>query len=147
MFGRKHFTDGDILKDFLSQVLHSEDIDTTGIERSTNNNISLAAPVLEFLRRVQPAIPFMKDDAVNLHRTRLEERINQLPSKPRPRMSMEQSQRIMESFAQANNWVRDSFFPDHKGPLFPARNDLDEQGNVGKVTLKNFAEYTRELLK
>jgi len=147
LFAPKHFPDGDILKDFLSQVLHTEDIDTTGIERSTNNNISLSAPVLEFLRRVQPAIPFMKDDAVNLNRTRLETRINQLPSKPRPQMSIEQSKRIMKTFAPANRWVRDSFFPDHKGPLFSARNDLNEQGNVGKVTLKDFANFTRQLLK
>jgi hypothetical protein len=146
LFDRKRLRNGDILADFMAEVLQEDAPDLSGLEPSPEDNIGLSAPALEFLRRMQPYIPYRKDGAVNPVRVRLEQKINALPSKPRPKMSQLQSQLIMTHFKGANDWLKDTFFPDEKGALFPVRRNLGEDGNLGKINLKDFARFTGDLL-
>jgi len=53
----------------------------------------------------------------------------------------------MDHFAPQNEWLRARYFPDRSGPLFPARDDMPEAGNLGHVGLEEFAGFTRMLLE
>ncbi|MGC9371136.1 MAG: hypothetical protein ACP5DX_16495 [Paracoccaceae bacterium] len=147
LFDRKRMRGGDILSDFMAQVLGEVPQDIAGLTPSQEDNIGLSAPALEFLRRMQPHLPFIKDGKVNPVRARLQKRINELPSKPRPRMTAEQSQRVMEHFRSSNEWLGKAFFPKRKGPIFPVRTDLPETSNLGRVTLVQFAKFAGSLLE
>lgn len=146
LFEKPRLRQNDILADFMGEILGTEDPDLEGLIPSPDDNVGLSAPVLEFLRRMHAFVPNRKDKVVNPHRIRLADKINALPAQPRPRMSATQSQKIMTHFQGANTWLQATFFPDHDGPLFPPRTDLEEEGNLGKVTLKEFAQFTGELL-
>ena len=140
------FVGGDILSDFLTFVLDQDEIDMTGFEPSRDDNRGLSAPVLETLRRLYPRIPFIKDGRPNPVRTALTPFISLLPQKPRPMMHPDRAQRIMSHFGPANAWVQETFFPDLSEPLFPPRSDQNAQGNLGQVTLDQFADITGQLL-
>lgn len=147
LFDPARLRGGDVLTDFMAEVLGEVPEDLAELQPSEEANSSLSAPALEFLRRMQPHIPFRKDGAANPARSRLNDRINRLPAKPRPQMSAAQSQRVMARFRGANDWLRDTFFPDHDGPLFADRRSAPEEGNLGRVTLKDFARFSGELLQ
>ncbi len=147
-FDRNALIGGDILSDFMAQVLR-QDIapDLAGLTPSPDNNVGLSAPVLEFLRRMYPTISNRRGDDLNPLRPLLQPMINTLPAAPRPKMSRDQSRRIMQHFRPANIWVKQTFFPDHQGPLFPARPQSAGKGNLGKVSLDQFAEFAGKLLQ
>lgn len=146
LFDRAELAGGDVLADFLTQVL-GEVPDLEGFIPSARDNPSLAAPVLEFLRMLQPAIPFARDGEPNPRRARLAPVIGRLPTTPRPQISAAQSARIMGHFAPQNEWLRARYFPDRPAPLFPTRDDLPEEGNLGRVGLQEFATFARALLE
>lgn len=144
------FKGGDILSDFMSFVLgmdgEDQTVDLTGFEPSRDDNRGLSAPVLEALRRMHPRIPFIKDGQPNIVRTTLTPFISLLPQHPRPVMSPERGQRIMSHFAGANGWLKETFFPELPGPVFPQRVDQPQQGNIGQLTLDEFADISGQLL-
>jgi len=53
----------------------------------------------------------------------------------------------MRHFAPANAWLRETFFPGRPAPLFPQREDLPPAGNLGQVSLDDFARFTWEMMK
>lgn len=144
IFDRARMVGGDVLTDFFTTIL-DEAPDVSGLTPSADDNVGLSAPVLEFLRIVQPLIPYRKNGETNLERRLLSDRINSLPSSPRPKMSSRQSQRIMRHFEPANTWLRDTFFPDHEGPIFPPKDSADADGNLGEIDLKDFAKLAGDL--
>jgi len=145
LFDRQELAGGTVLEDFLTRVLGASP-DLEGFIPSAQENPSLAAPVLEFLRRLHPYIPFAREEGPNPRRARLAPAIEKLPTLPRPQMSAAQSARIMDHFAAQNERVRARYFPDHAAPLFPDRTDLPEETNLGRITLDEFAEFTGRLL-
>lgn len=145
LFSPEHFAGGDILTDFTTALFASDLPDLSQIRPAAKDNTGLAAPVLEFLHRMHPHIPRRKNNALNPVRMYLSDRIDALPATPRPRMASQQSQRIMAHFNPANTWLRETFFPDADGPVFPDR-DPGLDGNMGQITLDQFAEYTGRLL-
>lgn len=146
LFDRAEMAGGDILTDFMTQVLGETPEDLSEMTRSPNDNTGLSAPAMEFLRRMYRHIPFRTDGGVNPARMRLAKRINALPAEPRPMMTVAQSQHIMEHFREGNEWLAETFFPDREGPVFPDRTDLPEESNIGRVTLAQFADFTARLL-
>lgn len=146
LFDRTHFPDGDILADFMACVFGADNLpDLDRMERSGQGNVSLSAPVLEFLRRIQPEVPFIKDKISNPARAALAPRIDALPADPRPRLSHAQSNRIMTHFQGANSWLKQTYFPAQDGPVFAPRDHLPEQGNIGDLTEGDFARFREEL--
>ncbi len=145
LFDRDRLAGGDILRDFLTAVLGPDRPDTSGIRPAAADNTGLAAPVLEFLHRMYPYIPRRRNDALNMDRVRLSDRIDALPATPRPRMAPEQSQRIMDHFRPANTWLRETFFPDCDGAVFPDRAPGDGDSNMGQISIAQFAEYAGRL--
>lgn len=147
-FDRKSLLGGDVLTDFMAQVLEHKDIpDISGLVRSEDDNVSLSAPVLEFLRLMYPTISDRRDGALNPLRKTVDPVIKTLPATPRPRMSNAQSQRIMKHFQPANTWLKQTFFPDHKGALFPAKKQAKHPGNLGKITLSEFANLSGRFIQ
>lgn len=147
LFDRARLIGGDILADFLDVVFAGKVPDLSGMKRSPQDNTGLSAPVLEFLRRMQPHIPFDHNGIANPQRRKLQARIEQLPTEPRPRLSKQQSDRIMTHFAPANEWVRSTFLPDLPTPLFPPRPHDDPTSNLGQISIDEFAQFTGMLLK
>ena len=147
-FDRGSMVGGDILADFMAQVLDGDTPpDVSGIVRSPNDNAGFSAPVLEFLRQMHPTLDSSRGDRSNPLRQRLASRINGLPTEPRPKMSQKQSRQIMKHFRPANVWVKKTFFPDQDGPLFGDRPKQEGRGNLGEITLEQFAEYSGELMR
>lgn len=146
LFDRSAFTGGDILGDFLSIALGRSDLDLSDFVTSDVDNRSRSAPVLEALRRLQPAIPFLAHGRPNELRARLTPYIYDLPTEPRPVMAAERAQAIMHHFRIANDWLRENFFPDRPAPLFPPRPDLPAQGNLGVLSDDDYAEIVSHLL-
>lgn len=146
LFDRAQMVGGDILTDFMTQILGEAPADLSEMKLSDEDNVGLSAPALEFLRRMHAHIPFRKEGKANPDRARLAKKINDLPAEPRPRMTAAQSQSIMDHFREGNDWLAETFFPDREGAIFPDRADLPEESNLGKITLKDFAELTGRLL-
>lgn len=146
-FDRAEFLGGDVLSDFMAQVLDMDTApDISGLTPSPDDNYGLSAPALEFLRRMHPTISNRINGALSPLRPRIEPVINTLPAAPRPTLSKAQSHRIMQHFRPANTWVKKTFFPDLKGPLFPASTRRDKTGNLGQVSLDEFADFAGRLL-
>lgn len=146
LFDRAGLRDGDVLVDFLAQVLAPSELDLAELVPSSESNVSLSAPALEFLRRLHPFLPFRQEGVENPERARLQDRINQLPESPRPELSAAQSARITDYFRAGNDWLGRTFFPDRDGPVFPDRTDLSGQGNMGCIELDEFARFTAHML-
>ncbi|WP_373050774.1 hypothetical protein [Thalassovita aquimarina] len=140
------FINGDILSDFMAIVQGSREPDMDGFEISTDDNRGLSAPALEFLRQLQPHVPFIKDGQPNEQRTLLTPYISLLPTKPRPVMDQALADHIMRRFGPANAWLKETFFPDLEGPFFPERPARPEQGNLGQISTQEFADLTGNLL-
>lgn len=147
IFDRKELVGGDILIDLFDLIFQGDIPDLSELVRTKNDNTGFSAPALEFLRRIHPYIPFRENGAPNQTRQRLQGRIDQLPIEPRPRLSAEQSNRIMKYFEADNEWVRSTFLPDHPAPLFPHRSDQNASSNLGQISLDEFAQFTGLLLK
>lgn len=145
LFDRGQMRGGNILVDFFTEVLGQTPDDIDALVPSPDENISLSAPALEYLRFMHALIPYRKGGVVNQERAMLDGRINALPSSPRPKMSKAQSERIMRHFKPANTWLQKTFFPDHDGPIFPPKDESDPRGNLGEVTVEDFARFTRIL--
>jgi hypothetical protein len=139
---------GGVLADFIGLVAGTPSAPglLDGLERIEPCNRSLSAPAMEFLRRMHPYIPFATEGGIN-PRGRFAARIRALPEGPRPRLSADQAARIMRHFAPANAWLRETFFPGRPAPLFPQREDLPPAGNLGQVSLDDFARFTWEMMK
>ena len=146
LFESSAFAGGDILSDFLGVALGRSDLDLSDFVRSDVDNRSRSAPVLEALRRLQPAIPFLAHGRPNELRARLTPYIYDLPTEPRPVMAPDQARAIMHHFRIANGWLRETFFPDRPDPLFPPRPDLPAQGNLGALSDDDYAEIVSRLL-
>ena len=146
LFDPAEMAGGDILADLLALILGEVPADLDAVARADAANVSLSAPVLEFLRRIHPHLPFRKEGRLNPVRARLGGRIDKLPATPRPQMSAAQSQRIMEHFAADNAWLRDTFFPGRPGPVFPDRPDRPDQGNLGQLNMSEAIRIAAELL-
>ncbi|MEP2529978.1 hypothetical protein [Shimia sp.] len=147
-FDRSNLIGGDILTDFMTQVLGLDEApDLSGLVRSEDDNVGLSAPVMEFLRQMYPTFSSRKDDEYNPLRDFVEPIIATLPSSPRPRMSSAQSQRIMTTFNPANTWLKETFFPEVEEPLFPPRDETDAFGNLGHITLEEFAELAGKFIR
>lgn len=145
LFDRAALRGGEVLQDFMAEVLGAE-TDLSDLVPSAKDNVGLAAPVLEFLRVMHQVVPNrLPDGRFNPERAALRAAIDALPAEPRPRLSRAQSARIMERFAPANAWLGETFFPDVEGPLFPPRDDLPEEGNLGHVSLADFSSYLTRL--
>lgn len=140
LFDSDAFIGGQILTDFMAVVLGRTDFDMSDFIPSPAENRGLSAPVLEALRRLQPAFPFVKGHIPNRTRQRMMPLINALPTTPRPVMSAARSRQIMSFFEAPNAWLRDTFFPGRDGPLFPPKEGLPETGNLGLLSDKEFAE-------
>lgn len=146
-FDRSSLLGGDILTDFMAQVLATgSDPDVSSMVLSPDDNVGLSAPALEFLRRMYPAISFRNDGTMNPLRGYLGPFINRLPAEPRPRISAAHSRAIMKWFRPANAWLRSTFFPDHEGPLFPPKARTGQKGNLGDITLDEFSNLSGQLL-
>ncbi|RLL71301.1 hypothetical protein [Paenirhodobacter hankyongi] len=144
LFDRAQMVGGDVLTDFLTRIF--DITDTAGLALPAEDNRSLSAPAQEFLRRIQPFVPFYQGNSINPARQLLEARINQLPDRPRPYMSRAQSERVLERYRQGNEWVRQTFLPHHPAPLFPARPELGETSNIGVISLQDFAYLSAFML-
>lgn len=147
LFDRAEMPGGDVLTDFLQTVIGPDLDDLDAVRRSPDDNVGLSAPALEFLRRVNAYVPFRKDGALNPARVALDARLSGLPRLPRPQLSAAQSDRIMRRFDEGNDWVRQIFLPDRTKPLFPPREGLPAEGNLGRINVAQFAALTGEVLK
>ncbi len=146
-FDRQSLLGGDILTDFFAQVLGTDTAaDFSALTASEDDNVGLSGPVLEFLRLMYPSMSFRKNGQANPLRARLAPYINKLPAEPRPRMSTEQSRKIMRYFRPANTWLKSTFFADQEGPLFPAKGRPGEKGNLGQITPEETAEFAGRIL-
>ncbi|MEX3317143.1 hypothetical protein [Sulfitobacter sp. PS-8MA] len=145
-FSPVDFIQGDILADFMGVVQRTWTPDMEGFKPSPEPNLGLSAPALEFLRRLHPAIPFVKNGKPNEQRSKLTPFINALPKQPRPVMAAATARRIMDPFQNANRWLKNEFNPTLEGAFFPARADHPEFGNLGQLTLEDSIELTGQLL-
>lgn len=146
LYSRSQLAGGGILEDVMQLLFGDALPDLSALARSAQDNTGLSAPALEFLRRMQPHIPFRKDGAANPVRERLLARINSLPAAPRPRMAPARSQQIMQHFAPANAWVAETFFPGAPAPLFAGSSSAGAPGNLGRISLDQFAAFSAHLL-
>lgn len=146
LYDRRQMIGGDILQDFLVRLFGEPLRDLRGLVLSQEDNRSLSAPAIEFLRRMQPYIPFYAGEGVNMLRQALEERINRLPDGPRPQISQEQSDRVLARFGPGNDWVQKTFLPDHPGPLFEPPRGLPEVSNLGLLSESEAAMLAAHLL-
>lgn len=147
IFDRAELFGNDILIDFFNIVFSGRIPELSMLRRSSEGNTTLSAPAIEFLRRLQPYIPFEKDGGLNQRREILRGKIGNLPNDPKPRISREQSDRIMSQFTQGNEWVRSTFMPDRHLPLFSNRNINDPSSNLGEISLDEFANLAGILLQ
>lgn len=145
-FSSADFIDGDIMADFMGILLNSWEPNMDGFGASRDDNRGLSAPMIELLRRWHPHISFMKDDKPNPQRTLLTPILNQMPTKPRPIMGAGTARHIMRHFEPANNWLKQTFFPELEGPFFPDRPDHPERGNLGQISQQEIIELSGELL-
>lgn len=145
-FSKVDFIDGDILTDFMGVVQNTWTPDMEGFQPSPDNNRGLSSHSLEFLRRLQPFIPFIKDGEPNPQRTLLTPYMNLLPATPRPVMARGTARHIMRHFGPANNWLKEEFFPELDGPFFPDRPDHPERGNLGLLSPEEFTSLTGQFL-
>ncbi|MFY0312378.1 hypothetical protein ACFMBG_21055 [Leisingera sp. D0M16] len=146
LYDRARLAGGDILQDFMTILFETPLPGLQDLSRSPQDNTGLSAPALEFLRQMQPHLPNRKNGAVNPRRRQLQPRIDSLPASPRPRLYKKQSERIMAHFAPANAWLGRVFFPDADGPVFPDRDQDSDKGNIGKLSLEQFAAFSAHLL-
>lgn len=142
LFDRAHLRDGDIVKDFLTEVIgEDEPIDFARLAQSEQDNTALSAPALEFLRVMHSVIPRRKSGVLNAERVALETRIDALPKEPRSRMSKAQSERIMAHYQAVNSWAQTKYFPDLPGPIFEPRSNLPDASNLGDISLQDFSTF------
>ncbi|SFM79605.1 hypothetical protein [Shimia aestuarii] len=146
-FDRQSLLGGDILTDFFAQVFKTDTApDLSALVASEDDNVGLSGPVLEFLQLMYPSMSFRKNGQANPLRARLAPYINKLPAEPRPRMPTAQSRKIMQYFRPANTWLKNTFFSDQEGPLFPAQGRPGEKGNIGQITPEEFADFAGRIL-
>lgn len=151
LFDRAEMTGGDIVSDFFGTVFGrgsgGRQVDLSALARPAEANVGLSAPALEFLRRIQPRVPFDHDGVPNPRREALRGRIDALPKAPRPVMAQADSARIMDHFAAGNAWVRDTFLPGRAAPLFPPRPQGAEASNLGQLSVDDCADFAARLLE
>ncbi|WP_413871112.1 hypothetical protein [Albidovulum sp.] len=143
IFDKQYLYEGDVLKDFLSVVFDGDLPEMTDfIPAGTSGmNVGLSAPALEFLRRIGERYPRYRDGQGNPDRIRLRDRIIALPTQPRPVMFAEISREIMAHFRPANDWLRENFFSHLPAPLFPPRQNLTGDSNIGRITRDEFIRF------
>lgn len=143
LFDAQHLVQGDIVSDFMNILFDGNSPSLAKLRpvASSSANVSLGAPALEFLNRINSRYPRHDDGIVNDERLKLMPRILALPTQPRPVMSADLSREIMAHFRPANDWVRDSFFPDLPAPLFPPRQNLTGESNIGRITRDEFIRF------
>jgi hypothetical protein len=147
LFDRAEMAGGDIVTDFLGTVFDDREVDISGLVRPADANISPSAPALEFLRRIQPRVPFARDGVPNPRRSLLHEKIDALPTSPRPVMAREMSDQIMDHFAAGNDWVRATFLPGRAGPLFPPRPQGEAASNLGQLSVDDCVAFAGIMLQ
>lgn len=148
LFSKDKMINGDVLNDFCSIVFNKSIPDMSEFTRAENVNESLSINSLEFLRRFQVHCPYLlTDGSPNPERGIMRGKINQLPSLPKPQMSLAQSTRIMAHFADQNEWLGEKVFKKEKSPLFPARTDLPEKSNMGLLSREEYQVMERVLMK
>ena len=140
------FIDGNILADFMGIVQNTWEPDMDGFIPSQDDTLALSAPMLEFLRSLYPHIASTEIGKPDPKHAALSPYLSEMPTTPRPVMGASTARRIMQMFADANDWLRDTFFPELDGPFFPARPDQPENSNLGQITLEEFTELTGRFL-
>ncbi|HEY4114901.1 MAG TPA: hypothetical protein VGM17_12675 [Rhizomicrobium sp.] len=93
---------GDAIDDFLS-VIGVDDL--SGMERPPPRNASLDAYTVEFLRRLNPAVPRWVDGGESATRRLLVEALEKISHGPKLRMSRENAQKFLALFAESNAMV------------------------------------------
>lgn len=147
LFDRAHIVQNDILADFLAQALGPDLPDLDPVERAGFTNTSLSAPVLEFLRQLQPHLPYVRDGKLNQERHALLDRINTLPQQPRTVIGRHHSIRVMTHFAEINEWVRQTYLPHLSPDYFQPNMNLPERGNMGQLTPEASVRFAAHLLR
>lgn len=98
-FERSALKNGDAIDDFMSLIGVD---DLTEFERPPPRNASLDAYTVEFLRRLNPAVPRWIDRGENPTRVRLVQALEAISDGPKLRMSRENAQRFLSLFAESN---------------------------------------------
>lgn len=145
-FAPEDFIDATLMADVLGVVLDTWEPDLEGFTPASPTRARLSAPALEWLRRLHPHIAPEADAATRERHALLARGIANLPSLPRPIMAAGTARHIMQHFAQANDWLQDTFCPDLDGPFFAHRADHPEQGNLGILPPDAMMELTGQLL-
>lgn len=144
-FEQSRLQASNIFQDILSRSFPEIIFDMEGLDLSKQKNESLSAPALEFLRHMQPHIPFADQNGVNHVRASLANLIDKLPKNPRLQFSSDVSKEIQKFFRDSNSYLNENYF--NVEPLDWVSYAIDEAGvgNANRVTHKEFAQFSYQL--
>ncbi|MCV6586773.1 MAG: hypothetical protein OIF47_14670 [Marinibacterium sp.] len=147
LFDRDRMLGGDILQDVLGRACPGQVFDYGSAEPVGRENPALSAQALEYLRAMQPHIPFARNGRPNPQRAALADRISQLPTEPRAVLSGAHRAKIHDAYQAGNAWVHREWFADEDENWFDMGPAIDpaEKGNMHKINSKRFAEFTKTL--
>ena len=117
LFGKEHFLNGDLIEDFYTLVGGTK---FESLEIPERVNEALSADAINFLQTFNKHIPFLTDALKkNPARGHILAYMNAISVDTPPiKLSMEQLNKIRAQYADSNEKVRETFFPD-RSELFP----------------------------
>lgn len=144
-FEQDRLQGANIFKDILFRSFPEITFDMEGLDLSIAKNESLSAPVLEFLRHMQPHIPFANKSGVNAIRTDLNTFIDSLPKEPRLTFASSKTKEIQNFFKDQNTFLNTTYFKGEPLDWINYAVDADEAGNANRITYKEFAKFSYQL--
>lgn len=114
-FEREQLRGGDLLGDFMS-IVGIDDL--TGLQPVVDQNLSLDAQTVEFLRLSNDRFPRWVDGRTNRERLKLVRQLESISTGPKLRLSGEEAGRLLERFAAGNAEVARRYLGREDGRLF-----------------------------
>lgn len=126
-----------ILSDFLSVVKgRTVEIPDT-LKKPKHHNVSLSAPLLEYLSEFNAEYPFAINGIPDPKRKKVRPVLNDLPQSAKPTMDAATSERIMRFFETSNEDVRRQWFPQDDA-LFGPPSSVSETPTLGRISPEEY---------
>ena len=138
-FSRDKLLDGDVVKDFLSLVDPS--INIQDLDKIEEQNTSLDGKSMEFLSLLNIHLPSVIDGRVNPLRKNLVTYFNAIPTTTKMQFREDEIIKIEEYFKEDNAYIQEKYF--NGEPLFETRNKSNQNYHSGLNAEETVEVFTK----
>jgi len=143
LFSKDDFVNGDLIDDFTAAC----DLPIINVPKPKRENEALSALGIELLRRINKRIPVFGADGVENPQRGVMTRFFEQHFSQGPRYAPKPGviKAYEAAFAESNEWVRKTFFPDRNQLFSPYRAPQPADGRLGEGELQQIADALSEL--